>query len=107
MKDSEGFMNQVLGVGGWIPWTLLHYSRRRAPTPWLPTHGTQQAEVAAYSPSSDGRSRMWCEDPAVLLLRGGQGAGAGGVGATLPCSPPCQGDRHSGRSKVEYPKESR
>lgn len=51
------------------------------------------------------------EDPAVLTLphvEDKEGREASGVGATLPCSPPCQGDRHSGKeSKVEYPKESR
>lgn len=100
MKDSEGFVSQVLLVGGQIARTLLctlgdvHPHPRSPPRDsskwqWLPPHPVLMADPGCE-----------CEDPAVLTLphvEDEEGREAGGVGATLPCSPQCQGDTQ-GRS---------
>ncbi|KAI4540233.1 hypothetical protein MG293_009274 [Ovis ammon polii] len=97
MSDSKGSWRKETGEGHPHPRSPPRDSSKRK---WLPTHPVLMADPGCER-----------EDPAVLTLphvEDKEGREASGVGATLPCSPPCQGDRHSGKeSKVEYPKESR
>lgn len=100
MKDSEGFVSQALPVGGQAPRTLLrtlgegHPHARSPPRAsskpkWLPPHPVLMADPGCER-----------EDLAVLTLlhaEDKEGREAGGVGPTLPCSPPRQGDTR-GRS---------
>ena len=98
MKDSEGFMSQVLPVGGQAPRTLLRTLGEGHPHPLSPPRASSTRKWLPPHPVADPGCER--EDPAVLTLphaEDEEGREAGGVGATLPCSPPRQGDTR-GRS---------